>query len=448
VKPLLISSALLLLCAGVYSQNPGRKPAASVSFKKQIAPIFAANCNACHGEKMPQSGFSTFNYSGLIKGGGRGKAIIPTNAEGSLLVQYIDGKKQPRMPIGGQLKASEIALVKRWVNEGAKSDGDAAPTVAAPAIKVKAGILPQAASLAWSKDGRWLAVGTYKEVRIFDAGTSKLAQTLPGHSDVVRALAFSPDGNTLAAGGGVPGLNGEVKLWTVANWKLANTLQGHTDCIYGLAWRPDGKQIATTSYDKTVKLWDVANSKSIADLKDHADAVYSAAYSTDSKYLATASADRSIRVWDANTGKRLYTLAGHTEMVTALAFHPTLDQLVTAGADKAVRLWNLKPDGGDNVRTFAAQPDIITDIRFAPDGKTFATASNDGTIRIWDPGKNEAVRSIPASTDALLSICFAPTSQSVAAGGYDGSVRVFKTADGTAQATLIAAPPGKAAAGR
>jgi WD40 repeat protein len=135
-------------------------------------------------------------------------------------------------------------------------------------------------------------------------------------------------------------------------------------------------------------------------------------------------------------------------MVTALAFHPTLNQLVTAGADKAVRLWNLKPDGGDSVRTFAAQPDIITDIRFAPDGKTFATASNDGTVRIWDPGKGESIRTVPASTDAVLSICFSPTSQALAAGGYDGSVRVFKTADGSAQATLIAAPPGKAAAGR
>src|SRR5262249_23951557 len=155
---------------------------------------------------------------------------------------------------------------------------NATTTVTAPKIVLKVKVLPPAASLAWAKDGRMLAMGTYQEVKLIDSMSGQVIKTLTGHADVVRGLAFSPDGNLLAAGGGVPGVGGEIKLWNVANWRLLKTLKGHTDCIYGLAWRPDGKQIATTIYDKTVKLWDITKDAPIADLKEHSEAVYTVGY--------------------------------------------------------------------------------------------------------------------------------------------------------------------------
>src|SRR5437763_11094639 len=102
--------ALALIFAG---PNPA-KPQAPVSYKTQIAPIFMANCNACHGGASPQSQLAMTTYAALVKGGRRGKAVMPGNAKDSLLVQYIEGTKQPRMPIGGALKPAEIALIKRW----------------------------------------------------------------------------------------------------------------------------------------------------------------------------------------------------------------------------------------------------------------------------------------------------------------------------------------------
>src|ERR1051325_6913765 len=102
--------------------------AQTVSYKRQIAPIFATSCNACHSGPSPQSALNISTYSALSKGGRRGKAIIPGDPSKSLLVQFIDGTKQPRMPIGGTLKAAEIALIVKWVREGAKVDGDANAT--------------------------------------------------------------------------------------------------------------------------------------------------------------------------------------------------------------------------------------------------------------------------------------------------------------------------------
>lgn len=415
-----------------------------VSYKKQIAPIFATSCNACHGGAMPQSGLSTTSYAALMKGGTRGRAVLAANPKDSLLVQYLEGTKQPRMPIGSTLKPAEIALVKRWIAEGAKSDGEAQPVKPkdAPTTGVRSGILPQIASLAWKADGSLLAAGTYREVIVFDAAGKRL-RTLTGLSDVVRALAFSPDGNVLAAAGGVPGQGGEIRFWDANTGMLLKTVQGHTDCIYGFAWRPDGKQFVTTSYDKTIRLWDAEKYTMTAELKEHAEAVYAAAYSSNGKFLATSSADRSIRVWDAATGNRLYTLAGHTDVVTSLSFDPTAaagERLLSASADKTVRLWTMKPDNGESAKTYAAQDDVITDMHYSPDGKWFVTASNDGAVKLWDAAKGESLKTIVRGGDAILAVAFTPNNKTLAVGSYDGSVTLYTLPDGAKSATLIAAP--------
>jgi mono/diheme cytochrome c family protein len=444
------AAAIALTVLGAVLVAPGQsqsKRPALVSYKKQIAPILGGNCNACHSGSNAQSGISTATYESLMKGGKRGRAVIPANGKASLLVQYLDGRKMPRMPIGGSLKPAEIALITRWIEQGAKSDGEAAANAAAPApIKPIANVLPQAAALAWSGDGKRIAVGTYRVVELFSAETGRREKTLTGHTDVVRSLAFSPNGEMLAAAGGVPGQAGEVKLWSLVDGKVVQAIEGHTDCIYGVAWRPDGRQLVTASYDKTLKIWDPATGKSISDLKDHADAVYACGYHANGKFMATGSADRSVRIWDPEKGTRIYTLAGHTEMVTGIAFHPTAEQLVTGGADKAAKLWTLKADSGENTRTFAAQSDVITDVRFAPDGKSFATAANDGKVCLYDPGKAEPVKTIQASPDALLCIAFSPDSKRLAVGGYDGSVQVLELPEGKVALRLIAPPPPKAAA--
>ncbi len=432
MKPCVL--CLLLAIISIPSQSQ------TISYRKQVAPIFASSCAACHGSNNPQSGFGLQNFASLMKGGRRGKAVIAGNPAGSLLSQFIDGTKQPRMPIGGALKPAEIATIKKWIAEGAKSDGDLSGPLTIPKIAVKIPVLPQAASLAWSKDGKWLAVGTYRDVKVLDASTGLVARTLTGHSDVIRALAFSPDGNILAAGAGVPGVGGEVKLWNPITGELIETMTGHSDCVYGLAWRPDGKQIATTSYDKAVRLWDVAKGTTIAELKEHAEAVYGAAYSASGKYLATAGADKSIRIWDANSGKRLYTLAGHTEAITGLAFRPGADQLASASADRTLRIWNIGPDSGGLAKTIGPVSDGLTDVRFTADGKLIGATLTDGSVSVWKPDDGSLSKSIKAGDDTALSLAFKPDNTMVAVGAYDGSVKLFTLADGKPGRILIAAP--------
>lgn len=121
---------------------------------------------------------------------------------------------------------------------------------------------PQIYSIAWRPDGAQLAVGAYKEVRLLDSRTRKVAASFVT-TEAVRALAFSRDSKLLAAAGGLPARKGEVKVWDVAAGNIARTITGHADCIYAVAFSPDGSTLATASYDKLIKLWEVSTGKEI-----------------------------------------------------------------------------------------------------------------------------------------------------------------------------------------
>ncbi len=147
----------------------------------------------------------------------------------------------------------------------------------APAHPVNAEI----SALAWSPDGKLLALGAYRQVRLVDSATSKVTALLNGPVEQVRSLAFSPNGKRVAAAGGLAARSGEVKVFDLDIQKELFTIKGHSDCIYSVAYSPDGKTIATASYDKLIYFWDAETGKQIRRLKDHIDAFYSISFTPD-----------------------------------------------------------------------------------------------------------------------------------------------------------------------
>ena len=108
--------------AELYATKPSEP---KLIYSKHIAPIIASQCSLCHGDWREGlvKGFDTVTYDALMDGGYNGKFVIPGNAQDSPLVQYIEGRRQPRMPWNdAPLPVEMIAMIRRWIDEGAVVD--------------------------------------------------------------------------------------------------------------------------------------------------------------------------------------------------------------------------------------------------------------------------------------------------------------------------------------
>src|SRR5262249_7281322 len=246
-------------------------------------------------------------------------------------------------------------------------------------------------ALAFSPDGKTLATCNYyaNQVALRDAETGKVRTLLPtGRAN--NAVAFSPDGKGLA----VAILNRTAQLWDVATGRKLHELEGHTDWVPHVAWSPDGKLLATGTRDKTVKLWDPTTGKERATLSGHEGTIEFIAFSPDGRTMATAGWDKTVRIWEVASGKERARLTGHQFQVLSVAFTPDGRTLAstsgeahspitdTSGKPGEIRLWDVATR--KEIASLAGHQYRVWMALFPSDGKTLITCAEDKATKLWD----------------------------------------------------------------
>ncbi len=200
-------------------------------------------------------------------------------------------------------------------------------------------------SIAMTPDARLVAagmgvLGEPGRILIWDARTGALRSDLRGQSDNVRGIAISPDGRTLASGGGQ-----EVRLWEVESGSPLAVLEGHRGQVYSVAFDPTGRWLASGSEDQTVRLWEVAAHRQMGVLRGHVASIQTVVFSPDGTRLASGGRDAHILLWDVATRRRVARLTGHTMRLNQVDFFPDGQALVSTSFDRTIRIWRGDPAG-------------------------------------------------------------------------------------------------------
>ena len=240
--------------------------------------------------------------------------------------------------------------------------------------------------------------------------------TLTGHTDVVEALAFSPDGTRIASGSH----DGTARLWDVESEQRIATLPGDADSrLVSVAFSPDGKHLASVS--SRVSLWDVETEQRIATFRG--DQPLSVSYSPDGKTLAVGTWNSTIELWDVATRQRSAILQGHTGGVTSVAFSADGRLLASGSYDTTVRLWNVRMR--QQTANLQRHTGVVFSVALSPDGTRLASGSEDGTVRLWDtPTRTEMVVLVGGSL-GVRSVSFSPDGALLASGDVQGGIYLW-----------------------
>ena len=290
---------------------------------------------------------------------------------------------------------------------------------------------------------------------------------LTASSGVVTALAYSPDGTTLAAGYS----GGAIRLWDLAShraisatsWGAAplalaftgggKQLEVADDAAVGtwnltdqariaarpfaspaqgnaVAFSPHGQTVATGSADGNVQLWDTATQQEIgAPMSSDAQPVAAVAFSPDGTLVAAGSADGNVQLWNTATQQEAGSalVAGAAE-VDALAFSPDGKLLATGGQDGAARLWDVAT--GSQIGATMATGDAVSALTFGAGGTTLASAESDGATELWEvstQAQTGAALTVQGSA-GVSALAFSPAADALAAGNGNGSIQLWNPA--------------------
>lgn len=439
------------VAGGIFGKRRGEAKVEMERLATDAVRILQGQCFGCHSSDKNKGGLDLTTRAALLKGGDNGKAIVGKKPEKSRLIDVLAADSDPHMPPKKQLSSQQVEVLRRWVAAGLPWDGGTLARVNAPRGVVLEPLplsYHPVQALAFDPDTKRVAWARGTELLVHDLASTNqpLLLRTNAHSDVVRSVAWSPDGRWIATGS-----FRELTLRDATNlavvWSLRSNLLGR---ISALRFSPHGGALVAAdgvpSESGWVRVFGVESGNPLSAWKAHTDTVFDLAISSDGGLLATGGGDKLLKTWEILTQREVARFEGHVGAVLGVAFHPSGGELVSVGADKQLKLWDTRTR--EAVVTIGGRKHSINAVSWSADGLRVAAADEDGQLYGFTDFKRHTgeqssatanERSLGKWADALQAVAISRDGKLIVTGGEEGVVRVVNS-DGKLLATL-AGPP-------
>ncbi len=264
-----------------------------------------------------------------------------------------------------------------------------------------------AASLVTCPDGVFAAAtADGSTTRVSTSSRWVLERTLGGESaaspfvDRVNALRFSPDGKSLAAGGGEPTRSGDISLWDVASGKLIGEWkERHADAVLSLDFSPRWQTARLRSADKIARVTEIATGKLVNVFEGHTHHVLGVSFPRSTVACWRPRADSTVVVWDMISGERKQKILGWSKEVTSLQFIGATNQILTSAGDNLVRIVD---DRGGQVRAMAKLPDFMQSAASGATASVLIGGGEDSLLRVWNGTTGQELAVFGADSNAKM----------------------------------------------
>lgn len=322
----------------------------------------------------------------------------------------------------------------------------------------------------------WLILLLFWCPALSEAQTPQLVVPL-GHAGYISDILFSPDNNLVITT--ASGEENLVKVWEASSGKLLQTLNAHTDDVTSVSMSRDGKYILTTGHDQFANIWETVSGKlvkavyhpfnnwiekgffspdgkqvllvsaEVMELYDlgagktsrvfldssllktaqfYRSSIIDADLSADGKYIVTTHRDSLIKIWETSSGRLLYRTRNPDEAFIFCRFTASGKEVVVSSASNDA--WVIETTTGKTRHLLKGHTDRAFSICPSPDGKEVLTGSFDKTARLWDIRSGKLLQTFSGSAGWILTVQFSPDGKHVLTGSLDGMIRLWDKQSG------------------
>jgi WD40 repeat protein len=272
-------------------------------------------------------------------------------------------------------------------------------------VRLRHGVL----ALAFAPDGKTLAsAGGDHLIRIWDVSSGKELRQLRGHAYFVTSVAFSADGKSLVSAS----RDGTLRVWQAADGKLLHTFgSGNLDRpVVAMTFDSEGGRVLSGEPDGTVRLWDYPAGKEKRALNDHRRGATLLCLSQDARHFAVAYTSGRVALWDAVAGKEISSFLPKLNRIARVMFIPGSKALLV-GSESVFGLWD--PATGEELRRVEVTGRPLERLFVSPNGRYLAGRGK-SPVRLWGVASGKELRSIDPTTFGFGPMAFSRDAQLLA----------------------------------